>query len=418
MFKRHLFFISFLILSYSAHTQCNYTQPKFSVKAENDVVYGVQTGWHGSLDTLKLDIFKPVGDGNVKRPVVVMIHGGGFSGGNKRDLKLLGEKYASQGMVCISVGYRLGFIRPLSFDYPFALDPAEMLRASYRGQQDAKAAIRFMKARSQQDSTDRDQYYAVGFSAGGFIALAIGYASDSTFKPKECKGIADGINLNGTFKRPDLGPIDGLLNQNGQSASIKGVFNFFGAVYDTSMIKAGGPKLFQYHQTGDPVVPCGYNRPYHGIGLGIPDNYPYVLGSCLIEKRLQNLGSNAPENITDIYTGNKHEVHDIQAYEKLMSQQLTDWICASSSSIATEINQKAHFYPNPVNDFLHLDLNSNELNAVIEMDIFNATMQKIETMSSTTGRFDMRKLPSGVYFIEVKDPCNQAFFRIVKSSTH
>jgi hypothetical protein len=130
------------------------------------------------------------------------------------------------------------------------------------------------------------------------------------------------------------------------------------------------------------------------------------------------MGSNAPENITYIYTGNKHEVHDLQAYEKLMSQQLTDWICASSSSIDTEINQKAHFYPNPVNDFLLLDLNSNELNAVIEIDIFNATMQKIETITSTTGSFDMRKLPSGDYFIKVRDPSNQAFFRIVKSSTN
>lgn len=414
MFKRNLFLLTLTICAYFAHGQCDYNKVRYAVSVSKDVVYGVLPGWSGRMDTLKVDIYKPVGDGNTKRPVLMMIHGGGFSGGNKKDLQLLAERYASQGIVCVSVGYRLGFIRPLSFDYPYTLDQAEVTRAAYRGQQDAKGAIRFMKDRNLADSTNIDQFYAVGFSAGAFIALSAGFATDSIFKPTACKAIADGINFNGTFKRPDLGPINGTLHQNNHDAGIKGVFNFFGAIFDTSMITENGPKLFQYHQSGDPVVPCGFNRPYHGIGLGIPDNYPYVMGSCVIEKRLNSLASKAPENVTYIHAGSSHDVHDPTAYNNLMSEKLNDWICASTSGIRSSMNQPLSVYPNPVSDVLHIDENLFRNQNTLNLKIYNLSNQLVMNVKTDQYSINISSLPGGLYYLKFDSDGREYVIRFLK----
>lgn len=75
---------------------------RYAVQSEFNVVYGIQPSWRGSMDTLKLDIFKPIGDQNTNRPVLFLVHGGGFSGGNKADVKALCETYASRGVVAIA----------------------------------------------------------------------------------------------------------------------------------------------------------------------------------------------------------------------------------------------------------------------------------------------------------------------------
>ena len=53
----------------------------------------------------------------------------------------------------------------------YPADTAEVYRALYRAMQDTKTAMRFLKARSAQDSTNRDAVYIVGESAGAFTAL-------------------------------------------------------------------------------------------------------------------------------------------------------------------------------------------------------------------------------------------------------
>jgi acetyl esterase/lipase len=387
-----------LLFPNNAIGQCDYSTSRYGVQSELDIVYGIQSSWSGNADTLKLDIYKPVGDNNKNRPVLFLVHGGGFSGGNKNDVKTLCQIYASRGVVAVAVGYRLGFVRPLQFDYPYVLDQAEIFRAIYRSQQDTKGAIRFVKNRFQTDSTDINQAYIGGFSAGGIISLCVGYYTDSTYKYSNCGKIGNAVNLNGSWARPDLGNVDGHLNFNGQNAEVKGVFNFFGAVSDTSFIFPGTPKLFQYHQTNDPVVPCSKNKPYWGLGLGIPDNYGVVYGSCQIENRLKNLGSLAPQNETYIYNGNEHTVHDPLGIDIKMADALEDWVCQSMGSADNSKSNNFKIYPNPSYGTLNLE---NLPNSMTYLMISDSKGSIIKSYWGYNSKLDIKNLAPGIYSIQI-----------------
>lgn len=384
-----------------ANAQCDYTSARYPVRSELNVQYGIQPSWNGRMDTLRLDIYKPVGDRQTQRPVLVMVHGGGFAAGNKSELRSVCEYFASRGVICVSVGYRLGFVRPLQFDYPYTYDQAEIFRAIYRGQQDVKGAIRFLKNRAQQDSSNTEQFYAGGFSAGAFIALAVGYYTDSSMKFPSCKAIGNAINGNGTFQRPDLGAIEGPLHMTQHDASVKGVFNIFGAVHDTAIIRRGGPNLFQYHQTGDPVVPCGRNKPYHGIGLLIPDNYPAVYGSCRIKQHLESMGSDAPDHHHIIHNGNAHDVHDIPLVQGKMAEVLSDWICSAPADIVSlPFSDNPRIFPQPVKQ--RLTVSHLPAAGTLKLtDLHGRLMLEQKTEGKETS-LELIALPSGMYILTLE----------------
>ena len=61
-----------------------------------------------SEDCLYLNIWVPDHGKNEKLPVAFWIHGGGFAGGYSSEIEFGGEAYAKQGVILVTVGYRLG----------------------------------------------------------------------------------------------------------------------------------------------------------------------------------------------------------------------------------------------------------------------------------------------------------------------
>src|SRR5580698_4016408 len=76
-----------------------------------------------SEDCLYLNVWSPEGNGPF--PVYVWIHGGGFTGGSSFDPVLDGTEFARQGIVCVTVAYRLGV-----FGF---LDMEPLLGSAYSG---------------------------------------------------------------------------------------------------------------------------------------------------------------------------------------------------------------------------------------------------------------------------------------------
>jgi acetyl esterase/lipase len=119
---------------------------------ENDLVY-TQRG----DQELKLDLARP-GAGEGPFPAVVVIHGGGWRGGDKADNRgLLGE-LAQRGYVAISPQYRF---------CPKETFPAQL--------HDVKAAVRWLRAHAKDYKIDPDHIGAMGFSAGGHLAMMLGF---------------------------------------------------------------------------------------------------------------------------------------------------------------------------------------------------------------------------------------------------
>lgn len=117
-------------------------------------VYAVREG-----GDLRLDLYRPAyAEGAL--PVVVTIHGGGWSTGDKRDFAALNDYLASRGYVVAAIAYRL---------LPAARFPA--------AQEDVAEAIRYLGGLAETHNLDPQRIALVGRSAGGQIALLAGYAA-------------------------------------------------------------------------------------------------------------------------------------------------------------------------------------------------------------------------------------------------
>lgn len=111
----------------------------------------------------KMDIYLPHKTGPY--PVIIVIHGGGFSGGDKNCLLLQSIKQAAinRCYAVVSINYRL------SDEAKF---PAQI--------NDVKAAIRYIRANAAKYNMDPDKIVVIGSSAGGHLASLAGTSGDVT----------------------------------------------------------------------------------------------------------------------------------------------------------------------------------------------------------------------------------------------
>lgn len=125
----------------------------------------------GSSDlALKLDVIVPPVTG-MQVPLVVWLHGGAFSGGDKDDAFGLLLNYARAGYVAAAVNYRL---TPDNH-----LNPVLRMQAIVQACEDAMNAIRFLKVNAAAYYIDPSRIATLGASAGGGISLVNAVACDS-----------------------------------------------------------------------------------------------------------------------------------------------------------------------------------------------------------------------------------------------
>ena len=108
-----------------------------------------------SEDCLSLNVWAP--SNAEKAPVMVWIHGGGFRFGSGR---IAGERFAREGVVLVSINYRMG---PLGF---FA-HPALGSSVANFGLLDMEAALQWVQRNADRFGGDPDRVTIFGVSAGG-----------------------------------------------------------------------------------------------------------------------------------------------------------------------------------------------------------------------------------------------------------
>ena len=153
----------------------------------HDIVYSERSNMNGLqyssnqnqvqdqlLDTilLELDIYIPPNPENKLLPLVILIHGGGFSGGSKENSRQEARSYATLGYIGSTINYRL---TPNSYQ-----DESEFnqIQAITHAVEDAMNAIRFLKSQSHIYSIDTSKIVTIGKSAGGFISLVNAIEND------------------------------------------------------------------------------------------------------------------------------------------------------------------------------------------------------------------------------------------------
>lgn len=119
---------------------------------------------------LTADIYHSVSEGRC--PGIVIIHGGGWRSGDKRQLGPLAQRLAAKGFTCITINYRLS---------TEALYPAAIC--------DVKAAIQWLRENADSLYVDPDKIAALGFSAGGHLAALAGTTASNVSKFADvCEG--------------------------------------------------------------------------------------------------------------------------------------------------------------------------------------------------------------------------------------
>jgi para-nitrobenzyl esterase len=120
-----------------------------------------------SEDCLFLNVSTPTFRPNEKRPVLVWIHGGGFT--QDGSLNYDGTKLAADGIVVVTINYRLGALGFLA--HPALADQAGGSSGNY-GLMDQQAALRWVQKNIKQFGGDPHDVTIAGQSAGGVSVLA------------------------------------------------------------------------------------------------------------------------------------------------------------------------------------------------------------------------------------------------------
>jgi para-nitrobenzyl esterase len=120
-------------------------------------------------DCLVLNVWRPASIGaDVKLPVLVWIHGGGYVNGSSSAPIFDGSAFARQGLVFVSFNYRLG--RLGFFAHPALLEATEGPVGNF-GYMDQLQALRWVQKNIEAFGGDRDQVTIAGESAGGYSVI-------------------------------------------------------------------------------------------------------------------------------------------------------------------------------------------------------------------------------------------------------
>ncbi len=217
----------------------------------------------GDLE-LQLDIAHPkIGD--LPRPIVVCIHGGGWRMGERQHYGEVVRKLARRGYVAATVTYRLSEI---------AQWPAQL--------EDVRSAIEWVRSHASEFGGDPARIGVTGASAGGHLSLMLGVLSDREERPRST--VQAVVNVFGpTDMRGPEGWPEGSRRlieflAGGSYAEKKSTYWDFSPV---THLSRGDAPVLTFHGTKDRIVPVEQATMFHREldRIGVPHRLELIEGA-------------------------------------------------------------------------------------------------------------------------------------------
>lgn len=162
-----LFGIICLAACLSAVAQETTANVEFSV--ERDLVYATVAD-----NELLLDAYVP--NGKKTRPGILVVHGGAWRSGSKRQLAYYARELAGRGYAAFAIDYRL------APEFPF---PAQI--------EDCRSAVRWVRQNAKKYGVDSGRIGAIGYSAGGHLVALLGCTgTDEKHKQSRVQAVVAG----------------------------------------------------------------------------------------------------------------------------------------------------------------------------------------------------------------------------------
>ncbi len=285
--------ILLIFIGINATAQTRYLDNIFdSVTVTSDVQYATNISVLPMLQgaapgpaPLFCDIYEPKNDTMTDRPVIVLIHTGSFlpavlngqATGAKTDLSIVENctRWAKKGYVAVSMDYRQGW-NPTSSSQ--IVRTSSILQAAYRGIQDAKAMVRYMRKTVAEDGNtygiDDTKIVLGGQGTGGYLSM--GYITLDTVSELYLPKFMDLTtspptpfvhppffgNIDGTDSTYLPGPVSptgqtelwNIPNNPSYSNDVNMAFNLGGTLADLDWLDYTGIPLVSFHCENDPFA--------------------------------------------------------------------------------------------------------------------------------------------------------------------
>ena len=324
---KHLKTANTLLSLYNAYAKSDGGMPVYLYENETDLT---------TVD-LHMDIYQPKKDKEKKRPAVLVMHGGAFAAGSKNDYDQHTVTYcdslAARGYVTVAVQYRLG-ITAVVKNKALTIDSLDFSRTVYRGIQDVRAAVRYVRMHADELGVDPGRIYLIGNSAGAILTLENIYMDKDSEIPPAAKN------------KPNLGSLDAYGVQ-GTNAQANAVAALWGAIHDPKIIEDVSKPVLLVHGKADSTVVFKTGRPLGNIANVLknvmPDaaailssyafhvNTPTLYGSYVIDSVLTAKGV---EHDTYFVEGQPHEFYDYEDYDVKVQKKVFDFLYAQTQKPA------------------------------------------------------------------------------------
>lgn len=190
---------------------------------------------------LRMHLFEPEGHQPTdRRPVFLAIHGGGWTGGNAPSFFPFAEHFARQGMLGISLEYRLKRDK----DGTTVFDCVR----------DARSAVRWIRSHADELGIDPQKIIAMGGSAGGHLAL-----STALFDSVDEEGENQTVSA-----RPNaLILMYPVIDTSAEGYGQQKIGERWQELSPVHNVRAGLPPALIFHGTGDDVTPFPAAQQFH-----------------------------------------------------------------------------------------------------------------------------------------------------------
>ncbi|HCX20768.1 MAG: hypothetical protein CMB80_30355 [Flammeovirgaceae bacterium] len=250
-------------------------------------------------DTLGMDIFTPLTK-NANKPVLIYVHGGGFSGG-KRDQEQHIEfckRYAAEGWVTATISYHLTMKgQSFSCDQPVQ----NKINTMFVAAQNINQSVAYLLQRKDELGIDPNKIVVAGSSAGAEAVL------HAVYWPKTQEGI-----LPSDFK-------------------YGGMISMAGALLDKRWVtnESAVPSLF-YHGTCDQLVP--YDNASHHYCSADQTGFMMLYGAYSLAMKLKDLDE-PYYLVTDCGGGHEWASKPIQEKYRKHMDLFLEWVIKRDGTI-------------------------------------------------------------------------------------
>lgn len=380
-----------------------YLNPVFdTVDVTPDVIYGINNNYLGVADTLMMDIYTPRNDSAVTRPLLVLAHGGSFVGGSRKasDISKVCHEFARRGYVCVSIKYRLGVMI-------FGDLSREFSNAVWRGAQDGRAAIRFLRksmANGNPYKLNDKLVYTGGISAGGVLGLHLAFLD-----------VPEELVTYPLIDTVSYGGIEGNSGNPGYSWKVRGVINLCGAIGNVSWFSNNrSVSIFSVHGTNDQTVPYGSDF-FKFSGF----NIAFLQGSYSVDSAAKSFGMRS--TFHTFYGAPHVPFSDTSATGRAFMDStlkfLADFLYQDMSQPANglrhyEADQRVLVYPVPAQNSVSIQFSKPIESLLTLHDISGQQILKLESNEANV-EIKRNGIPPGIYFLSIQNSLGRVVREVV-----